>query len=275
MPETCPLRVLKFGSSVLGSPSAYPRLADLIRAEVDAGAQVVAVVSAMGDTTDRLLADARDVAPSTPDHLMAPLLVTGEEASTALLALALAERGVRALGVPFWRLPVRTRGPLTSADPVAVDAEAIRTALATHDALVLPGFVGVDGTGAISLLGRGGSDLTALFLGHALGAAEVRLVKDVDGIFSADPKYFPDSTPLTRTTWNEALRIGGGVVQERALRFARQHGITFRVASPGGTGTWIGRRGAERRTDDRAAAQAGVGAAPLPGRGVEESVRCA
>lgn len=246
MSKTRPVHVLKFGSSVLRSPSAYPRLAEEIRGEIAAGNQVVAVVSAMGDTTDRLLAEARDVAPSTPDHRMAPLLVTGEEASTALLALALAERGVRALGIPFWRLPVRTRGPLTSADPVAVDAEAIRAALATHDALVLPGFVGVDGTGAISLLGRGGSDLTALFLGHVLGAAEVRLVKDVDGIFSADPKYSPDSTPLKQATWTEALRISGGVVQERALRFARQHRIEFRVAAPGGAGTWIGGQGAAR-----------------------------
>ncbi len=244
MREVRRVHVLKFGSSVLARPSAYRSVAEEIRAEVAGGASVVAVVSAMGDTTDDLLAAAREVAPSLPDDLMGSLLATGEEASVALLRLALATAGVRAVGMSFWHLPVRTRGPLGSADPVAVDARRIETAFTTHDAVVLPGFVGVDATGVTSLLGRGGSDLTALFVGHALGAAEVRLVKDVDGIFPADPKRFPNIAPLRTATWTEARRTGGGVVQDRALRFAEHHRIPFRVAAPGGTGTWVGRHDA-------------------------------
>ncbi len=241
MREVRRVHVLKFGSSVLARPSAYRSVAEEIRAEVAGGANVLAVVSAMGDTTDDLLAAAREVAPSLPDDLMGSLLATGEEASVALLRLALATAGVRAVGMSFWHLPVRTRGPLGSADPVAVDARRIETAFTTHDAVILPGFVGVDATGVTSLLGRGGSDLTALFLGHALGAAEVRLVKDVDGIFPADPKRFPNIAPLRAATWSEARRTAGGVVQDRALRFAEDHRIPFRVAAPGGTGTWVGR----------------------------------
>lgn len=241
MREVRRVHVLKFGSSVLAHPAAYRSVAEEIGAEVAGGAKVVAVVSAMGDTTNELLAAAREVAPSLPDHLMGSLLATGEEASVALLSLALATADVRAVDMSFWRLPVRTRGPLGSADPVAVDARPIEAAFTAHDAVVLPGFVGVDATGVTSLLGRGGSDLTALFMGHALGAAEVRLVKDVDGIFPADPKRFPDIAPLRRATWSEARRTAGGVVQDRALRFAQRHRIPFRVAAPGGTGTWVGR----------------------------------
>ena len=241
MREVRRVHVLKFGSSVLARPAAYRSVAEEIRAEVAGGAKVVAVVSAMGDTTDDLLAAARELAPSLPDHLMGSLLATGEEASVALLRLALATARVRALDMSFWRLPLRTRGPLGAADPVDVDVHQIETALAAHDAVVLPGFVGVDATGVTSLLGRGGSDLTAIFLGHALGAAAIRLVKDVDGIFPADPKRFPDIAPLRRASWDEARRAGGGVVQDRALRFAQRHRIPFRVAAPGGTGTWVGR----------------------------------
>ncbi len=241
MREVRRVHVLKFGSSVLARPAAYRLAVEEIRAEIARDAKVVAVVSAMGDTTDDLLAAAREVAPSLPDLLMGSLLATGEEASVALLRLALATAGVGAAGMSFLCLPVRTRGPLGAADPVGVDARRIETALTVHDAVVVPGFVGVDATGVTSLLGRGGSDLTALFMGHALCAAEVRLVKDVDGIFPADPKRFPDIAPLRAATWSEARRAGGGIVQDRALRFAQRHRIPFRVAAPGGTGTWVGR----------------------------------
>ena len=179
--------MLKFGSSVLARPDDYLRVADVVATEVARGRRVVAVVSAMGETTDSLLSAARSVTPAPPDSLIGALLATGEEASVALLVLALAARRVRASGFNAWRVPVRTRGPLDDADPVSVDAAMLRHTLRTHDAVAFPGFIGVDSTGVPSVLGRGGSDLTALFLGHALGAAEVRLVKDVGGVFPSDP----------------------------------------------------------------------------------------
>lgn len=238
------VHVLKFGSSILASASAYRSAAEEVRTEVARGAKTVVVVSAMAGTTDSLLACARTVATSPPDSLIGPLLATGEEASVALLAIALVSAGVPALGLPSWRVPIQTRGALRDADPVDVDADAIARALESHDAVVLPGFVGLDPTGAVSLLGRGGSDLTAIFLGHALGAAEVRLVKDVDGIYPADPKRFPHVEPLPRATWDEARGVGGGVVQSKALAYAERHAVGFRVASLGGRGTWVGGRSA-------------------------------
>ncbi len=241
------IHVLKFGSSILSSPAAYRSAAEEVRGEVAGGAKAVVVVSAMGATTDSLLASARTVATSPPDSLVGALVATGEEASVALLAIALKAAGVPALGLPGWRLPIHTRGDLRDADPVAVDGQAILNALASHDAVVLPGFVGRDATGSTSLLGRGGSDLTALFLGHVLGATEVRLVKDVDGIYPADPKRFPGMAPLARATWSEARRIGGAVVQGKALAYAERNVLGFRVAAPGGTGTWVGARPSPER----------------------------
>ena len=234
------LRVLKFGSSVLSSPESYGRAADEVRAEVAGGSRVVAVVSAMGKTTDRLLAAARTVTPTPRDALLSTLLATGEEASVVLLAMALSGRGVSATAFTRATLPLSTRGPLLEADPVDLDTRRILSAFESVDGVVFPGFVGVDVTGAPSLLGRGGSDMTALFLGHALGAAEVRLVKDVDGIFPGDPQQQPDAAPFPYLSWEGARRIGGSVVQEKALAFAARHGLGFRVAAPGGRGTWVG-----------------------------------
>ncbi len=235
-----PLHVVKFGSSVLAAPEGYRRVAEHVREDVARGHKVIAVVSAMGSTTDALFDTARAVAAEPPDALVGALLATGEEASVALLRIALAAGGVSSTGLTAGQLSLRTRGALRDAEPVGVDTRRIAAALACSDVLVVPGFVGVDATGAPSLLGRGGSDLTALFLGHAVGAAEIRLVKDVDGVFPADPRRNRSLAPLATVSWDRARCIGGGVVQDKALRFAARHRLGFRVAAMGGWGTWVG-----------------------------------
>lgn len=231
--------VLKFGSSVLERPEDYRCAAREVGAEIEKGRRVVAVVSAMGPTTDELLEAVKSVTQRPPHALLASLLATGEEASVALLSMALAAKGVRATGFTAAELPVYTRGPLEDAEPVGVDADRITAALESADAVVVPGFLGRDVTGVPSLLGRGGSDLTALFLGHVLGA-EVRLVKDFDGIYPQDPRLAPDAAPFRFLSWEGVNRIGGDVVQVKAVRFAERHRLGFRVAALGGEGTWVG-----------------------------------
>ncbi len=235
-----PVPVLKFGSSVLARPRDYVRVAGALEARVAERRGIVAVVSAMEGTTDALLAAARSVTAEPPDSLVGALLATGEEASVALLVLALAARGVRAEGVSASRLPILTEGPLDDAEPIAVDTARIRAALRHSDVVVFPGFVGVDVTGAPSLLGRGGSDLTALFLAHALGDAEACLVKDVDGVYPADPRTHPGIAAYDEMDWGEALRVGGEIVQGKAVEFAERHRMRFRVAGLAGRGTWVG-----------------------------------
>lgn len=226
---------------MLACPSDYRRVADVLGAEVAGGRKVLAVVSAMGGTTGALLTAARAVMPAPPDSLIGALLATGEDASVALLALALAARGVRAEGLGASRLPILTRGALNDAEPVAIDTARLRAALERSDVVVFPGFVGVDLTGATSLLGRGGSDLSALFLGHALGDADVCLVKDVDGVYPADPRTNSGIEAYDEMEWSEARRVGGEIVQGKAVDFAERHRVRFRVAGLGGRGTWVGR----------------------------------
>ena len=231
--------VLKFGSSVLERPEDYRCVAAEVCAEIEQGRKVVAVVSAMGKTTDELLAAVKAVTQTPPHSLLVSLLATGEEASVGLLSMALAAKGVRAAAFTTAELPIYTRGPLEDADPVGVGTEKIMAALESADAVVLPGFLGMDETGVPSLLGRGGSDLTALFLGHVLGA-EVRLVKDFDGIYPQDPRLVPDAVPFRFLSWEGVNRIGGDVVQVKAVEFAERHQLGFRVSALGGTGTWVG-----------------------------------
>ena len=239
-PSAFPVTVLKFGSSVLEGADGYRRAASEVDREVAAGRRVVAVVSAMGRTTDDLLTAAREIDDSPPDALLGQLLAAGEGASVAMFSIALTSIGIHAVGLSPERFHVDTRGRLSDAEPVAIDRDALLTLLETHDAVVVAGFVGRDASGAPSLLGRGGSDLTALFLGDSLKAAEVRLVKDVDGVFPADPKESGPSSPLRVASWGEVRRIGTGVVQEKALDFAERRRLPFRVAAVGGVGTWVG-----------------------------------
>jgi homoserine dehydrogenase len=236
-----PVTVLKFGSSLLADGAGFCVAVDEIAREVHRGRRVLAVVSAMQGTTDRLLEAAAALTDRPADGLLSTLLQTGEDASVALLAIALTARGTNALGVGADALSLRTSGPLRDAEPVAVDLERLTTRLSVHQVVVVPGFVGRDASGSPSLLGRGGSDLTALFLAAQLGAEEVRLVKDVDGVFAHDPRRGPaDATALAHATWEEVGRVGNGVVQEKALRFAEAHGVAFRVAAPRGRGTLVG-----------------------------------
>jgi homoserine dehydrogenase len=233
--------VLKFGSSVLANAAGYDFAAHEIEREVGRGRTVVAVVSAMGETTDRLLQTAKSLSAAPAHGLVAQLLSTGEDASVALLGIALTSRGVNAQFLSAQMLGLRTLGPLDDGEPVSCDLERVIDSMSAHDAVVVPGFIGWDPSGVPALLGRGGSDLTALFLARELRAREVRLVKDVDGVYPVDPKRGPaGQLPLTSASWDFVREVGNGVVQEKALRFAEASDLTFRVAAPGGVGTLVG-----------------------------------
>lgn len=236
-----PVTVLKFGSSLLSGGDGFKKVVGEVEREVALGHRVLAVVSAMKGTTDRLLDTARDLSANPPQGLLSVLLRTGEDASVALLGIALVQSGVNAHALTADEFGLRTAGPLDDAEPVDVDLVRLVACLRAHDVIVVPGFVGVDASGHPSLLGRGGSDLTALYLADRLGAEEVRLLKDVDGVFPRDPKAEEGrSEALVSATWGEVARVGNGVVQSKALLFAERIGLAFRVAAVAGTGTRVG-----------------------------------
>ena len=228
--------VLKFGSSVLASPDALSTVVHTVYRHLRAGERVVAVVSALDGATDRLARLARSVHdPGSPaaDRAHARLLATGELQSVALLGLALERAGLPATLLDAGSLQLRTRGTPLDAEPVSVDREALTQALDATGLVVVPGFVGRAADGSVSVLGRGGSDLTAVFLAAELGADCV-LYKDVDGLYERDPKI-PGPAPgrYARLSWADAQELDACIVQPRAIAEAARRRLRFRVAAPG------------------------------------------
>lgn len=228
MPD--PIIVLKFGSSVIPCESSLSAVVSEIARWIDRGYRVVAVVSAIGCTTDRLLAHAKAIAADAPAPLAA-YVATGELQSVALLGLALADAGIPAAVRDSAAIGLTTDGPPLDARPTSLDAAAVRRVLADVRVLVLPGFLGRSAAGETTLLGRGGSDLSALVIAHRLNA-RCRLVKDVDGLYDRDPAEWGDAARRYDTaSYHDVLGLSEGIIQHKAVRFAQDHALEFEVAA--------------------------------------------
>ena len=225
--------VLKFGSSVLRNEDDLPAAVHEIYRWWRDGFQVVAVVSAFGNTTDELTRRAHSVCEQPNDELVAALLATGEAASSALLGLSLNRSGIPATVLDAEQAGLSTDGPVLDSNLTSINAPNVHGAL-RNGVVVLPGFVGKAQNGKTTLLGRGGSDSTALFLAQRLGGV-CRLIKDVDGLYTSDPntKTGPSAARFLRVSYATAARIGGGVVQLKAIDFAERHRLRFIVSSIG------------------------------------------
>jgi homoserine dehydrogenase len=232
--------VLKFGSSVLRDEHDLSRAVWEISRGRRLGSKVFAVVSALGDTTDQLMQLAKNICSDPEQSALATLLATGETASSALLGLALADAGIPSRVLDPAQACLRTAGPRLDADLISIDARRL-LAESRHAVVVLPGFVGRDETGSTTLLGRGGSDLTALFLAHRLNGHCV-LLKDVDGLYTSDPNS-PSSgaSRFAQVSYKTAARVAGSVVQVKAVHFAESEQQSFTITSIGSaTGTEVG-----------------------------------
>jgi len=252
---TRPLTVLKFGSSVLPDEAALPLAGGEVRRHLARGHAVLAVVSALGGSTDGLIARAHRVAADPDPAALAALLATGESTAAALLGVALGAAGMPATVLDPGRVGPLTHGPLLDARPYELNRAAIRRALEHRLVAVLPGFVGRTDDGRTSLLGRGGSDLSALFSAWALQARCCVLLKDVDGVYERDPISSSSHGPrhgderhrrscrrYLTLSFEDATRLGGAVIQPEAAQFAERHALDFRVARPGSDpGTLVGR----------------------------------
>lgn len=225
--------VLKFGSSVLRSESDLPTAVHEIYRWWRDGFQVVAVVSALGNTTDELTQRAHSVCEQPDDALLAALLATGEATSSVLIGLALNRSGIPATVLNAETAGLRTDGPSLDANLISLDSGCVLQAL-KNNIVVLPGFVGKSRCGKTTLLGRGGSDLTALFLAQRLGGT-CRLIKDVDGLYTSDPNSQSTATAarFSRVSYATAARVGGAVVQRKAIEYAEQQRLRFSVSSIG------------------------------------------
>ena len=227
--------VQKFGGSSLADPSGILRAAQRIAKTRENGYQVVAVVSAMGDTTDELYDLAADVSPRPRPSDLDALLSTGELVSSALLAIALADLGQAPVTFTGSMAGLITDDVHGKAQITDVRPDRIRTCLARGEVPIVAGFQGRTKKGKkITTLGRGGSDLTAVALAAALGAGICEIYTDVDGVYTADPRIVPRARKigvLSSEVMLEFAASGCKVLHLRCVEYARRFGIPIHVRS--------------------------------------------
>jgi len=224
-----PVRVLKFGGT---SMSALDRVADLVAGECGKGHGLVVVVSAAAGETDRLLAEAAALGEN--DAALDLLLATGEQNSVARLVLALAKRGIPAVGFTGVGAGIITDGNAGRARILGVDARRVNKAIADGCVAVVAGFQGMSEDGAVTTLGRGGSDTSAVALAAALNAEECCIYTDVAGVYSADPRIAPEARRIDRVHCEEMLELAGlgsKVLAIEAVDYAAAHEVPLRVCS--------------------------------------------
>lgn len=232
--------VLKFGSSVLQRDNDLPHAVHEIYRHWRAGSQVLVVVSAVGDTTDELLGRAQSICQEPDENALAILLATGEATASALLALAIQKAGLPVRVLNATQAGLRTSGSSLDAELQAIDVARLQSEL-RHGIVVLPGFVGRDENDNSTLLGRGGSDFTAVFVAHELGARCI-LLKDVTGLYPSDPARVTSNPPqFAEVTCKTASRVAGTLVQPKAISYVESRSTRVTVMSTGASsGTEIG-----------------------------------
>ena len=233
-PAASPKRlcVLKFGSSVLETESDYAAVANEVYRHVRNGEKVVAVVSALAGETDALLNQGMRVGGEQP-LLLARVARTGELHSAALLALALGQIGVRACTLDPHEMGLVAEGDPLDSTLTGLDADAVLIRLELNDALVVPGFTAGHATHGVVTLGRGGTDLSAVFFAARLDAHRVRLIKDVDGVYDEDPAKNPLAERYAQLSYDEASKASVGLIQPKAIQVAKQQGVLIEVAAMG------------------------------------------
>ena len=236
--------VMKFGGSSVADPEKLKNVARrLVRARRD-GNRVVGVLSAMGKTTDDLLALAGEVSPTPHPRELDMLVSTGERISCALAAMAIHDLGHEAISLTGSQAGIVTDTVHGKAKIVEVRAQRIHDALDEGKIVLVAGFQGVSTTFEVTTLGRGGTDTTAVALAAALGADQCEIYTDVRGVFSADPRLVPHARQLRQLSFDEMLEMassGARVMATRSIEVARSHNVSLHVRSTfeEGEGTWI------------------------------------
>jgi len=226
------LIVQKFGGTSVGSIERIGMVADKVARFRREGHDLVVVVSAMSGETNRLIALAHEIQDHPIPREMDVLVSTGEQVTTALLAMALNERGVKAKSYNGSQVRILTDDAHTKARIREIDDKRLHADLEAGYVLVVAGFQGVDEHGNITTLGRGGSDTTAVALAAALKAEECQIYTDVDGVYTTDPRVVDGARRLDRISFEEMLEMasmGSKVLQIRAVEFAGKYKVPLRV----------------------------------------------
>jgi len=236
--------VQKYGGSSVATIEKIIRVAERIKRPAKGGHEMVVVVSAMGDTTDELLGMAKSISLNPDKRELDMLLTTGEQVSSALLAMALRETGEKAVSLTGWQAGIRTESVHGNARILQIDTKRIEEELAKGKIVVVTGFQGVTEAGEITALGRGGSDTTAVALAAALHADRCEIYTDVTGVFTSDPRRIQKARKLPAVSYDEMIEmahLGAQVLHPRSVEFAKNFRVPLVVRSSMSDeeGTWI------------------------------------
>ena len=240
------LIVQKYGGTSVGNVERIQAVADRVIKGVDAGNQMIVVLSAMSGETNRMLELAAGVSDRPSHRELDVLLSTGEQVTIALLSMCLEARGYPARSYTGSQVRILTDNVHGKARIKDIDVDNVRSDLDAGRVVVVAGFQGIDEDGNVTTLGRGGSDTSAVAMAAALKADECQIYTDVDGVYTTDPRVVPDARRLDRITYEEMLEmasLGSKILQIRSVEFASKYNVPLRVLSSfddeGGPGTLI------------------------------------
>ncbi len=242
--EKYPLTVLKFGGTSVADAERMKHVAEIVKKIRDENNRVAVVVSAMGNMTDDLLALAEDVSMARDGREIDQLLATGEQQSVALLALALQQSGIPAQSFTARQAGIKAKGFPMEGRIYDIEPQAVEKVLNEGTVAVITGFQAISDNGDVITLGRGGSDLSAVALAAALKADSCQLLKDVEGIYTADPRVVPQAKKIKEMDFDECMELavkGAGVLQARSVEMAARYKVPLYVASSfvEEEGTWV------------------------------------
>ncbi|MGE8078506.1 aspartate kinase [Peribacillus loiseleuriae] len=228
------LIVQKFGGTSVGNIEKIKHVATRVIEEAAQGNEVVVVVSAMGKTTDELVRMANEISNTPSKREMDMLLSTGEQVTISFLTMALLEKGYEAVSFTGWQAGIQAESIHGNARILDIDTNRVCEQLSAGKIVVVAGFQGVDTSGEIMTLGRGGSDTTAVALAAALKAERCDIYTDVTGVYTTDPRFVKSARKLQSISYDEMLELanlGAGVLHPRAVEFAKNYGIPLVVRS--------------------------------------------
>ncbi|WP_322172966.1 aspartate kinase [Acutalibacter caecimuris] len=228
------LIVQKFGGTSVRDAQRIDNVADIITSAYKDGNDVVAVVSAQGDTTDDLTAKAAEVNQRPSKREMDMLLSSGEQVSAALLAMAIERMGFPVVSLLGWQAGFNTTSDYGSARIKKIDTSRVKKELDKHRIVVIAGFQGVNRYGDVTTIGRGGSDTSAVAYAAAMHADLCQIYTDVDGVYTADPRKIPGARKLACITYDEMLELaslGAQVLHNRSVEMAKKYNIELEVLS--------------------------------------------
>lgn len=228
------LIVHKYGGTSMGSTERIKNVAKRVAKWHRAGYQLVVVPSAMSGETNRLIGLAKEIQAEPDPRELDMLCCTGEQASVALLAMALKAEGLDAISFSGWQVPIKTDSSYTKARIESIDDTRVKAELNAGKVVIITGFQGIDDAGNQTTLGRGGSDTSAVAIAAAMGAAECLIYTDVDGVYTTDPRVVPEARRMRVVSFEEMLEmasLGSKVLQIRSVEFAGKYRVPTRVLS--------------------------------------------